>query len=324
MGLRTTTVGWFPKPVDLRRARWRFSEGEIDEAKLRQAEAEATRNALKLQDELGIDLPVDGQMDRSDTVTFFAEKLEGMELGGLVRCFGNRYYRKPRIVDEVTRERPITVESWKAVAQAASKPVKAILTGPYTLMDWSFDEHYGSREKCCMALADVVRAEAEDLVAAGAKEIEIDEQAIATRPEEMPLAFQALERVTEPLRGKARTWTHICYGELLPVIDQVFSLPVDGLLLELSHAEDALIERLADLPQGTLLGAGVIDVYSSDVESGATVQARVQRVLDKVPADRLWLMPDTGLRALSEDVAKAKLQAMVAAAAAIKDDRGQT
>ncbi len=169
-----------------------------------------------------------------------------------------------------------------------------------------------------------MRREAEDLLAAGATEIEIDEQAISTRPEEMPLALEALERVTEPLRGKARTWTHICYGELLPVIDQVLSLPVDGLLLELSHAEDALLERLADLPEGTLLGAGVIDVYSSDVESGATVQARVQRVLDKVPADRLWLMPDTGLRALSEDVAKAKLQAMVAAAAAIKDDRGQT
>ena len=314
MGLRTTTVGWFPKPVGLRRARWRFAEGEIDEAKLREVEAEATRNALALQDELGFDLLVEGQMDRSDSVTFFAERLQGMEPAGLVRCFGNRYYVKPRIVDEVTRERPITVESWKAAAQAASKPVKAILTGPYTLMDWSFDEHYGSREKCCMAFADVVRAEAQDLVAAGAQEIEIDEQAISSRPEEMPLAHQALERVTEPLRGKVRTWTHICYGELLPVIDQVLSLPVDGLLLELSHAEDALIERLADLPENTLLGAGVIDVSSADVESRATVQARVQRVLDRVGADRLWLMPDSGLRALTEEVAKAKLQALVAAA----------
>ncbi len=322
MGLKTTTVGWFPKPLDLRRARWRFAEGEIDGAKLREAESAATRDALKLQDELGLDLLVDGQMDRSDSATFFAERLEGMEPAGLVRCFGNRYYRKPRIVDEVTRQRPITVESWKAAAQAASKPVKAILTGPYTLMDWSFDEHYGSREKCCMALADVVRAEALDLVAAGAREIEIDEQAISARPEEMPLAREALERVTEPLRGQARTWVHICYGELLPVIDQLFSLPVDGLLLELSHAEDALIERLADLPQDTLLGAGVIDVYSADVESRATVRSRVQRVLAEVPADRLWLVPDSGLRALTEEVARAKLQVLVAAA--IEDDRGQT
>ena len=92
MGLRTTTVGWFPKPVGLRRARWRFAEGEIDEAKLREVEAEATRNALALQDELGFDLLVEGQMDRSDSVTFFAERLQGMEPAGLVRCFGNRYY----------------------------------------------------------------------------------------------------------------------------------------------------------------------------------------------------------------------------------------
>ncbi len=317
MGLKTTTVGWFPKPLDLRRARWRFSEGEIDEAQLREAEAQATRNVLSLQDELGLDLLVDGQMDRSDTVSFFAERLQGMELAGLVRCHGNRYYRKPRIVDEVARAGPITVESWKAAARAAAGPVKAILTGPYTLMDWSFDEHYGSREKCCMAFAEIVRAEAADLVAAGAREIEIDEQAISTRPAEMPLALQALAHVTEPLRGKARTWTHICYGELLPVIDAVFSLPVDGLLLELSHAEDALLERLVDLPQGMLLGAGVVDVNSNDVEDGATVQARVRRLLDRVPADRLWLMPDSGLRGLSEVVARAKLQALVAAAARV-------
>ena len=103
MGLKTTTVGWFPKPLDLRRARWRFAEGEIDEAELHTAEARATRGALKLQEELGLDLPVDGQMDRGDAVTFFAEQLEGMEPAGLVRCFGNRYYRKPVITGRSPR-----------------------------------------------------------------------------------------------------------------------------------------------------------------------------------------------------------------------------
>lgn len=316
MGLKTTTLGWFPKPVDLRRARWRHSEEQLDDAELREVERSATRDVLELQETLGLDLLVEGQMDRSDTVTFFADKLQGMQLAGLVRCFGNRFYRKPIIVGDVVRDQPITVEGWKAAAAIAGKPVKAVLTGPYTLMDWSFDEHYGSREKCCMALAEVIRAEARDLVAAGATEIQFDEQAISARPEEMALATRALAHVTEPLRGKARSWAHICYGDLLPVIDEVLSLPVDGLLLELSSAGPELLERLASLPERKLLGAGVIDVYSKDVETQATLHSRVQRLLDHVPAERLWLIPDSGLRALTREVATAKLEALVAAAAA--------
>ncbi|MHC4429950.1 MAG: methionine synthase [Planctomycetota bacterium] len=317
MGLLTTNVGWFPKPVALRRARWRFEEGEIEEAELRAAEAGAVKDVLKLQDELGLDVLVDGQMERSDMVGFFGEKLEGMEPGGLVRCFDNRYYRRPRIVGEVEREGPVTVEGWKAAQATASKPVKAVLTGPYTLMDWSFDEHYGSREACCLALAEIVRAEAEDLLAAGAKEIQIDEPAISTRPEEMDLVVEALGRVTGALGDKARTWTHICYGELLPVIDRVFSLPVDGLLLEMVSSGHAILDRLGDLPQDKLLGAGVVDVHSPDVESVDAVRARVDRLLERVPAERLWLMPDSGLRTLTTAVATAKLRSIVAAASAV-------
>jgi 5-methyltetrahydropteroyltriglutamate--homocysteine methyltransferase len=314
VGLLTTTVGWFPKPVDLRRARWRFSEEEIEAAELHAAEAEATGRALRLQEDVGLDVLVDGQMDRADSVSYFAEHLDGMEVAGFVRCFGNRYFRKPRIVGEVGRTGPITVEHWSAAQKMVGKPVRAVLTGPYTLMDWSFDEHYGSREACCLALADVVRDEARDLLAAGATEVQIDEPATSSRPEEMALVCEALGRVTGPLEGKVRTWTHIAYGDMQPVLDDVFALPVDGLLLEMVNSGFPLLDRLGGLPEGMLLGAGVVDVHSTEVESADVVRERTERLLEVVPAERLWLMPDAGLRTLPAAVAEAKLRAIVDAA----------
>jgi len=311
VGLKTTTVGWFPKPVEVRRARWRLAEGEIEASELHAAEVRATSEVLTLQEELGLDVLVDGQIDREDTVGFFGEKLEGMEPAGLVRCFGNRYYRKPRIVGDLSRVGTLTVDAWSRAQQATTQPVKAVLTGPYTLMDWSFDEHYGSREACCRALAEIVRDEAQDLLAAGAQEIQIDEPAISVRPDEMDLVTETLGLVTAPLSGKARTWVHIAYGDLLPVIDRVLTLPVDGLLLAMVSSSYAVLDRLQDLPGDKLLGAGVVDVHSAEIESAETLRARVDRLLRQVSAERLWLIPDSGLRTLSTDVAKAKLQAIV-------------
>jgi 5-methyltetrahydropteroyltriglutamate--homocysteine methyltransferase len=317
MGLLTTTVGWFPKPVELRRARWRFTAGEIDEDVLRAAEVQASRAALQLQEQVGLDLWSDGQMERSDPATFFAERLEGLEVAGLVRCFGNRYYKKPRVVDAVRRTGALTVDTWRAAQAGAAKPVKAILTGPYTLMDWCFDEHYDSRESCCMAFAEALGEEAEALVAAGAREIEFDERAISSRPGEMGLASRALARVTGPLRGRARTWAHLGYGDLLPVLDQVFELPVDGLLLELVNSGCAVLPRLDRLPADKFLGAGVVEVHSNVVESEELVRGRVAELLRRVPPDRLWLMPDGGLRALDPQALLAKLRLVVRAAAAV-------
>ncbi len=314
MGLKTSTIGSFPKPSELVRARREFAEGDLLESALRSIEERAVREVLALQESLGLDLLVDGEMDRGDMTTYFAERLEGMEVSGLVRSYGNRYYRKPRIVGDVRRTSPMAVASWKrAQAAAGAKPVKAVLTGPYTLMDWSYDEHYPSREACCLALAEVVRQEAEDLAAAGAKDIQIDEPAISARPGELPLAARALGVVTGGLRGNTRTWTHICYGEFAPVLDRIFALPVDGLLLELSNSEFDLLEGLARLPADKILGAGVLDVHTHRIETAADVRARIERVLEVVPAERVWINPDCGLKTRTLDEARGKLAAMVEA-----------
>ena len=314
MALLRTAVGSFPKPAALRRARWLRAEGEIDDAALRQAEDAALQECVELQRELGLAPPVDGEMRRGDMVTFFAERLEGMEIGGLVRCWGNRYYRAPRIVGELSRTAPITVDDWKAMREVASGEVRATLTGPYTLMSWSFDEHYGSRERCALAMADVIAGEAADLAAAGATEIQIDEPAISARPEEIELAAEALGRVVAAVGGKARTWTHVAYGEHLPVLDGILSLPADVIMLELVNSGFAALEGLEALPQDKLLAGGVVDVVDPAVETADEVRERIERLLGKVPAERLIVAPDAGLRALTPEQARAKLAAMVEAA----------
>ena len=318
MELKTSTIGSFPKPKSLGQARRDLAAGDIDEAVLRREEEAALGDVLAMQEALGIDLLVDGEMERGDMTTFFAERLEGMEVSGLVRSYGNRYYRKPRIVDEVRRHAPLTVAGWQRASARTAKPVKAILTGPYTLMDWSFDEFYPSREACCLALAEIVRQEAVDLVAAGAREIQIDEPAVSARPGELPLAARALGIVTEALRGKARTWTHICYGDFAPVLEQIFALPVDGLLLELSNSGFDLLDGFARFPSDKLLGAGVIDVHTHRIESVSEVRERIERVLRVVPAERVWINPDCGLKTRSVEEARGKLAAMMEAVRAVR------
>jgi len=322
MGLLTSTVGSFPKPAELRRARRQFADEEIEAPALREVEERAVRAVLALQEEIGIDLLVDGEMDRGDMTTFFAERLEGMEVSGLVRSYGNRYYRKPVIVGEVRRTAPMTVERWRFAQGATTKPVKAILTGPYTLMDWSFDEHYPSREACCMALAEVVREEANDLVAAGVRDLQIDEPAISARPDELDLATRALGAVTGDLAPKVRTWTHICYGEFGPVMERILELPVNGLLLELSNSDFDTLDALAGLPEGKLLGAGVVDVHDHVVETADAIRERIERVLEVLPPERVWINPDCGLKTRTLDEARGKLAAMVDATRAVRSARG--
>ena len=315
MSLPTTTVGSFPKPGDLKRARWAFVEEEIDASELRKAEDQAVGEWIKLQERLGLELLTDGEMRRGDMVGFLVGRLDGLEDAGLVRCFGNRYYHRPRVSGPIVRRDSLTVEDWKAAQALTAKTVKAVLPGPYTLMDWSFDEHYDSREACCLAFAEAIRAEAEELVNAGASEIQLDEPAISARPEEMELAAAALERVTTGLRGKTRVWAHLAYGDHAPVIDRIFALPVDGLMLEMANSDYLLLDALQGRPEDKLLAAGVVDAVQSRVEPAEEIRTRIERLLEKVPADRLWIAPDAGLRSLTTEQARAKLEAMAEAAA---------
>jgi 5-methyltetrahydropteroyltriglutamate--homocysteine methyltransferase len=315
MALLTTTIGSFPKPPELAEARRRFADGGIDAATLRFAEDEATRRTIEIQREAGVDLLVDGEMDRADPITSFTERMASVEIAGWVRVYGDRYVRKPKIVGPVGRGAATTVERWRFARDAAPGPVKAVIPGPYTLMDGSFDEHYASRRRACEAFAEVVRAEVIDLAAAGAREIQIDEPSAGARPGEVPLLREAVEHVLHPVRGRARTWIWLGYADLPRDGAALAMLPADGILVAGAHNEYEGLEAFAAaLPDDRFAGVGVVDVLDARVEARDTIAARIRRVASSIPADRLWVVPDGGFRSLAAEAAREKLRTMVAAA----------
>src|SRR3990170_5729008 len=204
--LLTTTVGSFPKPDYLAKARNQFARGGLSREKLKELELQAIKETIQLQEEVGLDILVHGEMERGDMTTYFAENWEGFAISSPVRSYGNRYYRKPVVVNPVKRPKPVTVEYYKYAQSLTKKPVKGMLTGPYTMCDWSFNEYYSDREALTMAFAEVIHGEVVDLEKAGAKYIQIDEPAISTRPEELDFAIKAMRIVTEGL--KAKTISH--------------------------------------------------------------------------------------------------------------------
>lgn len=320
--LLTTTVGSFPKPDYLQQARNRYSAGRLSKDELAELERRATREVIALQEELGIDILVDGEMDRGDMVAFFAERLDSMKIGGLVRSYGNRYYHKPSITDKLRWQGPMTVEVWRFAQGLTDKPVKGMLTGPYTMVEWSFDEYYASRREAVLDMARVVRREAEELVKAGARFVQLDEPAASTRPEEMELVSEALGIITHGLG--ARTITHICYGDFARVFHQIVTLPVDQLDLEMANSDYDLLDLIRRHKDDfhKELAMGVLDVHSHVAETVDQVKARIKKGLEVLPPERLFIDPDCGLKTRTWDEAEAKLRAMTQAVREVKQELG--
>jgi 5-methyltetrahydropteroyltriglutamate--homocysteine methyltransferase len=315
MAFLTSTIGSFPKPAALHTARQRFAEGEIDAAALRALEDEATRQVVEAQDALGITLVVDGEMDRADPITTFAERLAGVEIDGWVRIYGDRYARRAKIVGPLARTSSTTVERWRVAHDAARGSVKAVLPGPYSLMDASFDKHYSSRREACLAFASIVRDEAADLAIAGAAEIQLDEPSAGARPEEAALLREALTIVTAPLQGRTRVWVYAGYADLAAASPALAALPADGLLVAGAHCGyEGLAALAAAVPKDREFGIGVIDVLDPRIESAAEIRERADVVARHLPRERIWLVPDGGFRALRPATAMGKLEALAAAA----------
>jgi 5-methyltetrahydropteroyltriglutamate--homocysteine methyltransferase len=304
-GLWTTSVGSLPKPPEIIAARGRFARKEIGREDLLQLERRATREWVEWQNSIGMDLVVDGEIYRGDMVAFFAEELPGLEIGGLVRSYGNRYYRKPIAIGPVGRDHPVTVDWWSYAQSLTGAPVKGMLTGPYTICDWSFNEYYASRRDFVLDLARVIRDEALDLERAGAQFIQIDEPAASTRMDELDLVIEAMGIVTEPL--SVHTITHICYGDFHRAYPKMLEIPVDQIDLEFANSEYSLLDEFAENPFTKYIGLGVVDVHSHEIESVDQIAEGIRRSLKYVAPDHMFVDPDCGLKTRTVEEAKAKL-----------------
>src|SRR5688500_4002278 len=304
-GLWTTSVGSLPKPGYIIKARGQFARGEIEREELLELERKATKEWVEFQDSIGIDLIVDGEQYRGDMVAYFAEELPGLEIGGLVRSYGNRFYRKPIATGPIGRDKPVTVEWWEYAQSLTDKPVKGMLTGPYTICDRSFNEYYDSRRDFVLDLAKVIRDEALDLEKAGAKFIQIDEPAASTRMDELDLVIEAMQIVTEPLT--AHTITHICYGDFHKAYPKMLEIPVDQIDLEFANSDFSLLDEFSDNPFTKYVGLGISDVHSHSIETVDDLVDGIRKSLKYIPPEKMFVDPDCGLKTRTPDEAKEKL-----------------
>ena len=305
--LLTTSVGSFGKPDYLQKARNQNARGKLGAAELVELERKATLEWIRVQEDIGLDILVDGEMYRGDMVAYFADLLDGYSEGGLVRAYGNRYYHKPVISGKLARPKPMTVEWFQYAQSLTDKPVKGMLTGPYTMLDWSYNEAYPTRREAALALAEVVRQEAEDLDRAGARYIQIDEPAVHARPEELAIAIEAMGIVTQNL--KAKTISHICYGDFAAIYPGILDLPVDQLDLAMANYEYRWLDLMDRQPFTKEMAIGIVDVHTHELESVAEAADGIRRGLKYVSADKLLPHPDCGLktRPVEESIAKCRI-----------------
>jgi len=314
--LLTTTVGSFGKPEYLQKARNAVSRGKASPSELEELERKATEEWIRRQEEIDLDILVDGEMYRGDMVAYFADLIDGYREGGLVRSYGNRYYHKPVIASKVSRRKPMTVDWFNYTQGLTDRPVKGMLTGPYTMLDWSYNEAYKTRRDAALALAEVVRQEAEDLERAGAKYIQIDEPAIHARPEELDIAIEAMGVVTQNL--KAKTISHICYGDFAAIYPKVLDLPVDQLDLAMHNYEYRWLKLFDKDPFTKELAIGVVDVHSHRLETVDEAAEGIRKGLRYVTADKLLPHPDCGLKTRTVEESLDKCRIVVEAAKKVR------
>lgn len=314
--LETTSVGSFPKPDYLQKARTAFASDKIPHEKLVELELQATRETIAMQEELGIDILVHGEMERGDMTTYFAEKLLGMGISDLVRSYGNRYYRKPIVEGALKRPSAMTVEMYKYAQSLTKRPVKGMLTGPYTMCDWSFNTFYETRRDVVLAFARLLHDEVKDLEVAGAKYIQIDEPAISTRPDELEIAIEAMEIVTNGI--KSMTISHICYGDFKTIYPRILDLPVEQLDLEFANSGYSNLDVFKTPKFTKKIAYGVLDIHSHRIESVEEIVDGIKKGMEVFDVEKMMIDPDCGLKTRTTDEAIAKLKNMVAAVKQVK------
>lgn len=318
--LPTTSVGSFPKPDYLLKARNQYAKRLISYSTLHELELKATEEVIKMQEEIGVDILVHGEMERGDMATYFAENLEGFVISGLVRSYGNRYYKKPIVVGKIKRTKSITVDIFKFAQSLTKKPVKGMLTGPYTIADWSFSEYYENKEELVLDLAEIINQEALDLEKSGALFIQIDEPAVPTHPEEINIAKEGFKISTRNL--KSFLITHICYGDFQPIWKEVINFPVHQFDLEFTNNADKLYPLIEKdgFPGDKYIAVGVIDVHSHRIESIEEIKIRIKEALKYFSPEQIFIDPDCGLKTRTWEEAKAKMENMVRAVNEVREE----
>lgn len=320
----TTTIGSFPQTTEVRSWRAKFKKGELTQEQYDDLIAEETTEAIRWQEETGIDVLVHGEFERNDMVEYFGEQLDGFAFSknGWVQSYGSRCVKPPIIYGDVSRPKSMTLR-WTSFAQSLTKQwVKGMLTGPVTILQWSFVRNDQPRSETCTQIALAIRDEVVDLENAGIKIIQIDEPAIR---EGLPLrkenwqeylqwAVGAFKISSSGVHDETQIHTHMCYSEFNDIIQNIADMDADVITIECSRSQMELLDSFADFKYPNEIGPGVYDIHSPRVPSKAEMIALMEKAKAVVPADQLWVNPDCGLKTRHWDETKKALVEMVEAA----------
>jgi 5-methyltetrahydropteroyltriglutamate--homocysteine methyltransferase len=323
-----TVVGSYPKPpreggnFRLRKTLQALDRGEAGDDDVRAAQDALIQEVIEEQISAGIEMVTDGQVRWDDGQTRFAEGLEGFAVGGLIRYFDNNtYYRQPVVKGLVSRRGPIVVDEFQFAASASTVPVKAVLTGPYTLAALSRNEHYKTTAAVVWDLSAALNEEARDLVAAGATIIQFDEPALARVPGHPP-GDVALFAEAAPLLVEgvdATTVLQTYFGDIAEHGPDFFSLPFDGFGLDLI-AGPANLEAIHEFPSDKVLSAGIVDARNTKLENPESLVETIRDLSEVAGLDRLWVTPSSGLEFLPRESAKEKCRLLAVAAARFREE----
>ena len=326
--LPTTTIGSFPQTVEIRKARAALVAGEIDEAEYDRRMKQEISDVIKLQEDLGLDVLVHGEPERNDMVQYFAEQLDGFfaTTNGWVQSYGSRCVRPPVLYGDVMRQHPMTVE-WARYAQSLTdKPVKGMLTGPVTILAWSFVRDDQPLADTANQVALAIRDETVDLQSAGIAVIQVDEPALrellplrrADQEEYLRWAVGSFRLATSGVADSTQIHTHLCYSEFGEVIGAIADLDADVTSIEAARSHMEVLDDLNAIGFSNSVGPGVYDIHSPRVPSIDEMAASLRAALKAVPAQRLWVNPDCGLKTRKTDEVTASLKNMVAAAREVR------
>ncbi|MFU8926434.1 5-methyltetrahydropteroyltriglutamate--homocysteine S-methyltransferase [Acinetobacter puyangensis] len=326
--LPTTTIGSFPQTAEIRAARAAWNTGNLSDADYEAAMKTEIAYAIEQQEQLGIDVFVHGEAERTDMVEYFAGLLDGFWLSkfGWVQSYGSRCVRPPIIVGDITRPNAMTVK-WITYANALTdKIVKGMLTGPVTILNWSFPPAHRSRREVCLQLAEAIRQEVSDLQDAGVEIIQIDEAAFrealplrtADRADYWDWTVKSFKHCSSSARVDTQIHTHMCYSDFKDCLPQITAMDADVITIETSRSGLQLLEVFHQQGYPNAIGPGVYDIHSPRTPSADNMRVVIDGALKTIPAERLWVNPDCGLKTRNWDETRAALTEMVKMAKTVR------
>ncbi|MEH6309014.1 5-methyltetrahydropteroyltriglutamate--homocysteine S-methyltransferase [Olivibacter sp. CPCC 100613] len=320
----TTTIGSFPQTDDIRQLRANFKKGALSSAQYEKAIEQATIDSIRWQEEIGIDVLVHGEFERNDMVEYFGEQLDGFLFtkNGWVQSYGSRCVKPPVIFGDVSRPNDMTVRWSRFAAEQTDRPMKGMLTGPVTILQWSFVRDDQPREVTTNQIALAIRDEVVALEQAGIGVVQIDEPAIreglplriAKRPHYLDWAVKAFRISASGVQDRTQIHTHMCYSEFNDIIEHIAAMDADVITIETSRSQMELLQAFAHFEYPNEIGPGVYDIHSPRVPSTEEMVLLLEKAAELLPARNLWVNPDCGLKTRKWPETKAALENMVAAA----------